>query len=199
MHFFALFWQWIKAKSSRNPQEFQRWEAFKLGFCKQMVMADSKFFLYSEHFFLIHRLIVWTNTWNLRFHFSLLLHWKNRLEKYTVYWFPHFFSFVHKFVRLVDKFWVIISVSGFLDPICNSVDVIRHSELFENYFLHWNSQQVFWWTWNLLAAQFVQEGHVSKETIFILRTWRNQFVQKVGTVLLGDFISYEIKKFEYVF
>jgi hypothetical protein len=57
----------------------------------------------------------------------------------------------------------------------------------------------FDWTWNLLAAQFVQEGHVSKETIFILRTWRNQFVQKVGTVLLGDFISYEIKKFEYVF
>ena len=87
---------------------------------------------------------MWTFTWNLRFHFSLLLHWKNRLEKYTVYWFPHFFSFVHKFVRLVDKFWVIISVNGFLDPICNSVDVIRHSELFENYFLHWNSQQVFW-------------------------------------------------------
>merc|ERR1711992_392030 len=41
----------------------------------------------------------------------------------------------------------------------------------------------------LLAAQFVQEGTVGEETIFILSS--GQFIQKLGTILLGDFITHE--------
>jgi hypothetical protein len=39
-----------------------------------------------------------------------------------------------------------------------------------------------------LAAQFVQEGTVGEEAIFILNS--SQFIEKLGTVILGDFISY---------
>ena len=70
-------------------------------------------------------------------------------------------------------------------------------ELFENDFLNWKSQQVFWldfdWLNDLgLAAQFVQEGSVREITIFILSSC--QFIEKLGTVILGDFISYENEK-----
>jgi len=41
---------------------------------------------------------------------------------------------------------------------------------------------------HLLAAQFVQEGSVGEETILILSSC--QFVQKLGTIVLGDFITY---------
>ena len=66
-------------------------------------------------------------------------------------------------------------------------------ELFENDCLHWKSLQVFWldfdWLNDLgLAAQFVQEGTVGEEAIFILNS--SQFIEKLGTVILGDFISY---------
>jgi len=40
-----------------------------------------------------------------------------------------------------------------------------------------------------LAAQFVQEGTVGEETIFILNSC--QFIEKCGTVILGDFISHK--------
>merc|ERR1711971_571405 len=40
-----------------------------------------------------------------------------------------------------------------------------------------------------LAAQFVQEGSVSEETIFILCSC--QFIEKLGTDILGDFISHK--------
>lgn len=84
---------------------------------------------------MIYRLIVWTFTWNLRFHFSLLLHWKNRSEKYTVYWFPVFFfvpvchfewpSFGNqKFGSLIFGSWLFSRF--FRPPFCNSVDVICH-------------------------------------------------------------------------
>ena len=43
-----------------------------------------------------------------------------------------------------------------------------------------------------LAAQFVQEGTVGEETIFILNSC--QFIEKCGTVILGDFISYYNEK-----
>merc|ERR1719228_3255246 len=42
---------------------------------------------------------------------------------------------------------------------------------------------------NLLAAQFVQEGSVGEEAILILLT--GQFIQKLGTVLLGDLITHK--------
>merc|ERR1711992_362243 len=41
----------------------------------------------------------------------------------------------------------------------------------------------------LLATQFVQEGSVGEETILILSSC--QFIQKLGTILLGDFISHK--------
>merc|ERR1711992_389688 len=41
----------------------------------------------------------------------------------------------------------------------------------------------------LLAAQFVQEGTVGEETIFILSS--SQFIQKLGAILLGNFISHK--------
>merc|ERR1711899_310177 len=41
----------------------------------------------------------------------------------------------------------------------------------------------------LLAAQFVREGTVGEETIFILSA--GQFIQKLGTILLGDFITHK--------
>merc|ERR550532_2816383 len=40
-----------------------------------------------------------------------------------------------------------------------------------------------------LAAQFVQEGSVREITIFILSSC--QFIEKLGTVILGDFISHK--------
>merc|ERR1712242_623256 len=43
--------------------------------------------------------------------------------------------------------------------------------------------------WYLLAAQFVQEGCVGEETILILSS--SQFIQKLGTVFLGDFITHK--------
>merc|ERR1719228_51217 len=42
---------------------------------------------------------------------------------------------------------------------------------------------------NLLAAQFVQEWTVGEEAILILLT--GQFIQKLGTVLLGDLITHK--------
>ena len=154
---------------------------------------------------MIYRLIVWTFTWNLRFHFSLLLHWKNRSEKYTVYYFPVFFfvpvrhfewpSFGYqKFGSLIFGSWLFFLV-GFLDPHFVTVWMLYVTgyELFENDCLHWKSLQVFWldfdWLNDLgLAAQFVQEGTVGEEAIFILNS--SQFIEKLGTVILGDFISY---------
>merc|ERR1711992_318254 len=41
----------------------------------------------------------------------------------------------------------------------------------------------------LLAAQFVQEGTVGEETIFILSS--SQFIQKLGAIILGDFITHK--------
>merc|ERR1712158_119573 len=41
----------------------------------------------------------------------------------------------------------------------------------------------------LLAAQFVQEGTVGEETIFILSS--GQFIQKLGTIILGNFITHK--------
>merc|ERR1712045_817228 len=41
----------------------------------------------------------------------------------------------------------------------------------------------------LLAAQFVQEGTVGEETIFILSS--GQFIQKLGAILLGNFITHK--------
>merc|ERR1712158_305834 len=41
----------------------------------------------------------------------------------------------------------------------------------------------------LLAAQFVQEGTVGEETIFILSS--SQFIQKLGTIILGNFITHK--------
>merc|ERR1711992_261729 len=41
----------------------------------------------------------------------------------------------------------------------------------------------------LLAAQFVQEGTVGEETIFILSS--GQFIQKFGAILLGNFITHK--------
>merc|ERR1712027_144362 len=41
----------------------------------------------------------------------------------------------------------------------------------------------------LLAAQFVQEGTVGEETIFILSS--SQFIQKLGAILLGNFITHK--------
>merc|ERR550534_1593180 len=43
--------------------------------------------------------------------------------------------------------------------------------------------------WYLLAAQFVQEGSVGEETIFILTA--GQFIQKLGTIILGNFITHK--------
>merc|ERR1719400_1057711 len=40
-----------------------------------------------------------------------------------------------------------------------------------------------------LAAQFVQEGSIREITIFILSSC--QFIEKLGTVILGDFISHK--------
>merc|ERR1712154_479659 len=42
---------------------------------------------------------------------------------------------------------------------------------------------------NLLAAQFVQEGSVGEETVFILTA--GQFIQKLGTIFLGNFITHK--------
>merc|ERR1712020_192621 len=41
----------------------------------------------------------------------------------------------------------------------------------------------------LLAAQFVQEGTVGEETIFILSS--SQFIQKLGAILLRNFITHK--------
>merc|ERR1712020_410045 len=41
----------------------------------------------------------------------------------------------------------------------------------------------------LLAAQFVQEGSIGEETIFILSS--SQFIQKLGAILLGNFITHK--------
>jgi len=123
----------------------------------------------------IYRLIVWTFTWNLRFHFSLLLHWKNRSEKYTVYYFPVFFfvpvrhfewpSFGYqKFGSLVVvNFWVLISfslVGFFRPPFCNSDVVICHR---------------LWAVWKWLSS-------LKKSTSLLIGFWLAEWFRPCRTI-----------------
>jgi len=83
----VFFWQWIKAKSSRNPQDL-RWKVI-LGSANKYSWQIVNF-LFSELFLkMIHRLIVWTFTWN---HDSILAlpHWKIDLKICSLQ-FPYLF------------------------------------------------------------------------------------------------------------
>merc|ERR1712112_175409 len=83
---------------------------------------------------------------------------------------------------------------GFSTPICVSCYYTDY-ELFEILFFNEKVNKSFFEAIlrlcidYLLAAQFVQEGTVGEETIFIFTT--GQFIQKLGTILLGNFITHK--------
>jgi len=109
-----FFWQWIKAKSSRNPQDL-RWKVI-LGSANKYSWQIVNF-LFSELFLkMIHRLIVWTFTWN---HDSILAlpHWKIDLKICSLQ-FPYlfFFAILNGYCSEPKSIILALSYGRFLDP-----------------------------------------------------------------------------------